>query len=566
MTARRSLAVVLTALLAAPSAAAVWRVQGNAEPDTPHDLVGPAWLDPDAEALTQKAYFNAVAMQAAGAPGVGGSVVNPNVLPGSRLSPGELRFTAYFGAWRDCNGDGYVGAGASALWAYRAELLPAGSPCAADAAYNRDGWVHEFRWISPLNPDGPRGPWTAAHAARQVTDMGARVWGDFGRPGEAQAETCRLHPPPRGTWATGANVLAWLDCAAEHQVARTWNGAAPEGLRFDDADHPERDCDHPLSRQVYPNPYRCGDDVAPMERRSGKPAFTVWDCSQEPVQRVRDPTAPEEGGRGQLNASLTGSMDSFNLTDPDGYVAEARVPAPRADHPTDGSYWEALFLALQGADSCDMQGISLLHGDVLYRTPPEDAATLAVPGKRTTDFTFQFSPDGYSTGAAGSAYWEYAKASPDALALYNATPFRGGVLPLMQMQGGGWTSSGTHGAPEHSSLVRSDGQPKGAAWFTFYARVATPREPVALPAGAGERYGHESCPAFGSGVAGANGWSCDPDAWWDVSLGDPPAPHRSARAGDAYSLRDVDCYDHAPAPGLPASLATFTEEGACPEA
>src|SRR5438552_11094204 len=159
-----SLAFLLTiAVFTMPLALATWHSPGDAagEPNTPQDVAdGYMFLDPPTTAGQNRVYFNLV----------------PSPVPtGGQQHAGH--FYAWFGAWLDCNGDGYIGMGATAQETYRSELLTlAPNPCPPGGPYNSGTTVTEFRWIGPTSTDIP--------------DAGSAVWADVGLPGTPTA-------PPR---------------------------------------------------------------------------------------------------------------------------------------------------------------------------------------------------------------------------------------------------------------------------------------------------------------------------------------------------------------------------------
>lgn len=89
--------------------------------------------------------------------------------PGGPLPTHAL--VAYFGVWLDCNGDGYVGSAAIAAETYPSRLLTDARRCPLSSPHHVEGVVTEFLWIGP----GSNG----------LADDAARVWMDWGRPGEA---------------------------------------------------------------------------------------------------------------------------------------------------------------------------------------------------------------------------------------------------------------------------------------------------------------------------------------------------------------------------------------------
>lgn len=113
--------------------------------------------------------------------------------------------------------------------------------------------------------------------------------------------------------------------------------------------------------------------------------------------------------------------------------------------------------------------------------------------------------------------------------------------------GGGsrWVADSILVKPLPRTVRTSDSIIEDAPWTTFYASVggSTLARGLALPSGATGYYGTEACGTNAGGTH--NGWNCDPDAWYRYAGGEPyPEDERQfARPGQAYRLRDVDCYD-----------------------
>src|SRR5438552_4327147 len=153
-----SLAFLLTiAVFTMPLALATWHSPGDAagEPNTPQDVAdGYMFLDPPTTAGQNRVYFNLV--------------LSP-VPTGGQQHAGH--FHAWFGAWLDCNGDGYIGLGATAQETYRSEILALSgpNPCPVGGPNNDGITVKEFRWIGPGSSDIP--------------DANSAVWVDLGVPG-----------------------------------------------------------------------------------------------------------------------------------------------------------------------------------------------------------------------------------------------------------------------------------------------------------------------------------------------------------------------------------------------
>ncbi|HEX2021747.1 MAG TPA: hypothetical protein VHH36_03490 [Candidatus Thermoplasmatota archaeon] len=612
----RRAAWAIALLLVAPVGGALWSVEGNLEPDTEYDRGAGMFHEPDDDAAGRDGvYFNLVAVESYGATRTagGGSIVNPNVAPGTRIAPHSLAFEAWLGVWRDCNRDGYVGMADGALWAYRAELADP-EVCPDGTDFTREGWTFEFRWIHPSSHAA--NPANASAVQRGVYDRDVAVWADFGRPGDPQSLVCEVTPVPRGTLRSTGAMLAWLACQSGVSVAREVGENAPagSGLAFEDPEHPERACGHALNRQTPWGDENCDGPSGAWEA-GAPPAFTVWDCSArredgEAMLDARDPTAPEDySGRGQLNGTVynptAGTVPDdasplapgYNRTvgwfeDDQGSYAWFSAPAPRADRPTDGSYYEAARLA-RGNRECASRGYFPMHNgaglllpqyqdrDPLWYTQL-DSPTFTerslesrrtnlpeVDGKRSHDVIFGFSGaalHNQSMFQVGSPLFH--NLDPHTGATFNNTPYMAGATAAFYHKGGGWSSHSAYRPPTYKmGLVRDNLDPSPGVWFTGFARVglSTMRD-FALPYGEG-RYGHEECPELSDRVS-AGGWDCDPGHWWNPDYGVVQGTSQTVAVGATYHLRDVDCYDGRLQPGGPrASPAAIAGDApdACQE-
>lgn len=143
---------LIAALVATPTGSA-WTgpFNGQSEPSTSYDTGAYIWQSPP-QGPAERVYFSG------------------NWLP---LSPDGLLHVvvAYFGFWRDCDRDGYIGSGAAGVETYPTILLLDDSECPAGSQYNSGGTVTEFRWIGP----GSNG----------FDDPTAQVWMDWLFPGQS---------------------------------------------------------------------------------------------------------------------------------------------------------------------------------------------------------------------------------------------------------------------------------------------------------------------------------------------------------------------------------------------
>lgn len=543
------LSVLLAAVLLAPLGASTWSLNGAHEPDTPQDVEGyRMFLDPDTSPGGMRVYFNAMLVDANGL-----TWMNPNLgALHSRIAPaGRMSATAWLGVWKDCNKDGYVGHVETALMEYRNEILLDKSVCPVGSMWNHHTWVSEFIHI------GPEGqPPNSASFPRLITDPEAYVWGDFGRPGNANEihYDCPQSSFPRGSFDSTGGLIAALDCRLGYNLARSVNDASADlglPLAFDDPVHPDRDCDHPLNVQLdtYGNSWCDNGDAGTIDGNAGDPAFTVWDCSNGPTDGyavdVRDPTAPP-GQTGALSR-----VAGFGITDDDGtygwrpvegnasngiylQVREIAPVSPIVGNP-DGSVYEGYQHASD--PQCDVGDASNDGlGEGVLGAPP-DPATNPTDGKRMADFNMGFNApcclgthQGYPASAGvrgvGSGPWD-----ADAGATYDPPTYLGGTVRT------------------------GDLAPAGGLWFTFYARLGpgTFARGVGVPPAGTGYYASETCGSNDGGIH--QGWNCDVSLWGGRAV-----------PGLTYHLRDTDCHDGeiVGGTGLRASLADVSPDPGCP--
>ena len=368
-------------LLAVPAASATWYVHGTFEPDTAQDAAGnQMYVDPDTSGDGRKVYFNVWADEDV----IG---VNPNAgAAGSAVFPTpNIRFSGMLGVWKDCNLDGFVGAGDGALWEYRRELLatvPA-TPCDEDNGHVVGDWVWEFHWIGPFDDGrptaktcpGPNGEASAAPETSEcfyrlfgpqnyINDTDSRVWGDWGLPGEKPGASCTVLPPAGMTASTGG-VIDFADCHLNRRVQQGVNSidsSGSLGLRMDDR---PQTSDSLLNQQLphlWEDPYH-PDSTGAYERDSGDPAFETWDCSTSDSQQVsEDRPVEDEAGLipNEVWANDTGVVPNYyvaTLKGSDGRVLNMSIsgqyvnttqPAPRVNNPQ-GSYWDGINETHNGA-------------------------------------------------------------------------------------------------------------------------------------------------------------------------------------------------------------------------
>lgn len=133
------------------------------EPNTDQDwAAGLMWSSPTVDASRTRVYLDAYLVQLPG---------GDHSVPGA---PGvTFEIVAYFGVWRDCNGDGFMGDAASALLVYPGALNDP-SICWPGGPHwdHRNGFVHELLWLSPEETGLPG----------EFYDPIAAVWADFALP------------------------------------------------------------------------------------------------------------------------------------------------------------------------------------------------------------------------------------------------------------------------------------------------------------------------------------------------------------------------------------------------
>lgn len=589
-------AVALLVLLAlAPSADAAWAGPGGIEPDTPEDAThGSMWPDPGT--TPGHVYFNGFLAYAQ-------TALNPNTgLVGSRILPGPAtHHQAMLGVWLDCNRDGYVGAVESGLQEYRAELLaprpdalcPIGSP------HNDGLWVSELLGIGMVDPcertpEAPSCDGVDAFAPneRALYLDGTTVWADEGGPDDAPRGTCAVAPLPRGTTSGSGLLLRYADCHSGHAVARSVNAIDADGglgLAFDDPTKPH-ESDSALNRPFPANLFG-GSGRDGLLERDAAPTASVWDCSaRKGTADVTLPLVPDEAvvtdptpgqlltGRKFPLVVVDGIKDAAGLSwaprtyfvdedaDPEtpgtvrvaladdaGSHAWAPALAPAvADDPANASLWSAAGALVDGArGDCDLETSGPLDPAHPGASVERGDATIAAGARDRNDAVFLF-------------YDGHRGLHPDVDPVTGATtPSDGGVLYRRHDRGGAgplWT------APEDGEqtplLLDRDALGTESRRFTYYARLGDAWSTLGLSPPAGSvtfLYGGESCED--TFVGERNGWICDAEAWWDGADGASARPaYRDgtplgAVPGDAYHLRDVDCYDGRVAAQTPTPAA-----------
>ena len=491
---RHTLLIVALISLVVPSAASTWYAGGTHEPDTSYDTA--AWMFQEPPPVgSNRIYFNGITFSGTT------TSVSPNValLEMQNEPPASERHMALLGVWKDCNGDGYIGAAEQALREYPASLLLTGSTCPGvtgpasawvPGAHNYNGWVSEFIFIGRTGTQ------------RIYTDADAMVWGDYHRPDEKPTfRSCALTPFPRGTTQSTGGALAYAECRMEQRIGfefmENFNAVVdavgdPLGLRFEDESDP---FSSPVGQvQTF------GSDAG-----ENTPVY-VWDCEAGSTTvgpaRVYSPD-PRAG-----NADPTKwTIPAFYNTTTEGMYPDNCDPS---DDRAGGFYQEDDFLGID-------------------------------PNNKTqADWNFQFAAGG--RGGPGAGHVGGAGAA-------------GAANDLGVGWGGhtGWYGDSLYLSKTGPNLVRaslSSVSFSGAYWLTFYASVgtATNARGFEKTVGTGE-YGSWHCGDETSGIH--NGWNCDPSTWYlnlDGTSVTPPYPY--AFPGQPYQFRDVDCYDGSNAVGV----------------
>lgn len=594
--------LVLASVLAslAPTAASTWYGPGTAEPDTHYDAAHGSMFDAaDTAESGQRVYFNA--FQA-----LPQTSLNPNLAAtGSRVLPAPAaHHRAILGIWKDCNRDNYIGLAESAVQDYRSELLVDSTICprttyAGLPVHNDGEWVSELLTIGMVDPcEYPAQAWRAecrgitpfALNERVVYDNGTFVWGDVGAPGSIPPAECAILPLPRGsTTGTGA-LLGYADCQGDRGVARTVNRVDEDGslgLRFDDEARPG-ESDSLLNAPFPVTPFGRPGQPGLLERDTEARTFTAWDCSDpKGGADVRDPTgrAPRSivlvdpsGGRltgpqfpqvilgvyfrDEDGDPSTAGTITVPLTDAEGSYAWAPAVRPGTGDPTASSAWASASAAADGPNGdCDPEKANAMDGAHPGARLESETAGAQAGRKDRTSFVFTFY-DGHR-GINPNLDPRTGPTTPSDGGLFYTDHDRGGDGPM-------WNA--TFQTDQDPQLVRRDTLgPTPAAYFTYYVRLSLELRSsgIEVPGSGTYVYGAQNCEGLWAGER--NGWVCDPALWWRTPDGQDARPRYAsgdllgAVPGDAYTMRDVDCYDGTLAAAVPvkASLAQLSEEGPC---
>ena len=614
------IAITLVAALAAVPMAGAWSVDGGWEPDTQRDLDDDyMWTEPDTSESGERVYFNVVQNTFTGLP------FNPNTaITKSAIRNAPIQsFHAYLGIWKDCNADGYIGLADGAIGEYRSELLLDSTICPAGSTAHNDGqWVYEFRWIGPNDLSNET---TFGHI-RGINDTSARVWSDFGLPGEAPGGSCPINPQPAGMTASTGGLIDYFDCIANQRITTTINdadaAAGGAGL-YMDPDSPQTS--DSLLNQRFPahlwyDPYgETNDEKTGLleeyeshrgdESHSKNSAFSTWDCSNpRGTAEVTDPT-------GQLGAveDPTGLLfdEPIAFTDEDGVIVAIPSANPSLNNPT-GSYQDALndtesgitfggypFASSENPHRGCEGDETFLQGETTNEA--SFGGTNTNVGKMRTDTHFAFdsgsflaAPDSFDNNVDACVLNDVPPGCADTIIVPDGTipddtPYEGGIAYYRSWQGPVWRGL-INWVRDPQVVNRGDLQPSGASYMTTYAYVNSALfAPGSLPPAGTGVYGAEWCDGATTGIV--DGFDCDKTHWWnpkydasntamptqtantDETCYDPETQEFDGRAGcrdlgavpgQEYQLRDIDCYDGMVVYGLVyASLAQIATTGVC---
>lgn len=493
--------LVLLFLLATPTSLASWSVKGSLEPSTRRDATeGWMFLQPDVSpsAAVNKVYFNGFTSYCAPPYGVGcqATSFSPNLaLAGTNVLAFPTVTVAMLGVWKDCNQDGYVGFGDQGLVEYRADLLFDKSVCPASATPidPRTGlpppdWFpthNDGAWVREYLPIAWNPPSvTGDKNAWNINDNGARVWADWGLPGAPAQPDCYVATQPRGTFASTGGMLEWADCFDGGRVTDTFDSIATGRLA------PYSFADAPRNQRNSTSALNVRDPWG----RPGDASFAyVFDCSRPPMVQDTSVRSPRPRVAPSTSASPAGTVDELQAEATD-CARDGPGSLGRAPYATEG----------------DVVDIT----DARVRT---DHSMFPVEDQRPS--------------------------APVAAVLGKATPKDLGVRATSL--DGFWGSQDVTGV-SHDPFVGRDSTFAAPTIMTYYAFISNAiviRYGLQLnPSGSKiGTYGQEACGASTVGIQG--GWNCDRTAWWPGNSGSP----YDASVGDAYQLRDIDCYDESAA-------------------
>ncbi|MEA3199696.1 MAG: hypothetical protein QOE90_1124 [Thermoplasmata archaeon] len=554
-------AVAIATVMIMPAGFATWAAYGGLEPDNHYDRDGGMMWQNAPTTETNKVYFHVWADEIS-------SDVSPNSATlGSRMEGGVQvdgagfnngGFDAEMGVWVDCNHDGYIGLADGALREYQAQVSaaaghaidPAICPDLNDAPANA-GRIHydsASGWVTEMIPIAyARDNFGNAHAIstdyRTISDLSAKVWGEGVQPttfdwGSATGGGC-IGGFANGDLGHTGGIMRHEDCggalgdavhddlAAEDPTGTVAGTAEPSTYYA-----PGGPADRPVPGMgdgTVSTPDRSGSDDSRNSIVSGE-----QDCNADPAVDLTtylQDTNNQGSGTGKRGIRAPGGVH----TNPQG-----TVPG------TVNETHEELF----ATDDCKTSddGGQDFYGTVGERQSYDEIAPPYTAYKTGAGFNFGFRPwnnrqgtaiNGCGAGATGKACGTPADAGlPE---VYNTVGVGGN---LWSVGPGSGTSTGGVVTDRSTTPPTATLDFFPIHWYTFYAYTGA--SGVSTP-GAGT-YGTEWCTnGIGGGAPPTNGWDCDPADWYmDLTL-DPPQKVAHAdllgTVGDAYNLRDVQCYD-----------------------
>lgn len=528
-------------LLLLPASSATWYSHGSYEPDTAMDAEsGFGWDDPPAPGVRNRIYFNAFTTQT-------GVWQNPNVgAAQTRMETvGSEYQEAILGVWVDCDQDGYVGKAETLVREYPAVLLldtsvcpPTNGPSGTwNGQHNYNGWVTE---LIPIAREFTPSFRTNVADARVYRDISARVWGDAGAPDDDLGPTCAFDALPPGSARTTGRILDHADCylalMIETTSAREYHGLS----------------DAPLGLAEENSGMSTG-----LRTSDGK----RWAGEAHPLERE---TLGDENGQSMVKVF---DCNGWNPT----WITRHEPPGSDLDH-----------LYLEGID-VDVDSVNeggSLAATLLYytRVPAQDTNDGSTPCGDTEydnyqetygiveDSTYDF----YGSVKDG-ANWNFRwhAQSRGSGAAFPIGPGRAGTSSDLGIEPLSNACREAHCIPSRwyadlatarklPSIARADlasgtAELAHAVYRTFYAYVGSGvlSRGLATPGGLGV-YGSTACGSFTSGIHG--GWQCDSDQWRETYF---EYGFESARVGDTFQFRDVDCYDGGNFIGVHLGVAAY---------
>jgi len=587
----RAASVLAVLILALPSAAATWSGMGSSEPDRKDSA---SFLPFEPTTTPGVIYFNHFSDEF--------QVLNPNVgALGSRQEPpGTVHEMAMLGQWVDCNQDGFVGVSESALFEYPAQLLStdqATDICPDGGANNQGGWVTEFLPIGtnvPMDNGDGTADFNSQFNPRMVVDNASIVWGDNGLPDDSKdilSGSCQVNPQ-HGSYHSTGKLLRFADCTfgLYENYNQIFYGAPDFGVAGQNVPLPGADpsnshglagpdCWGQADCTTWDNPGPWNVQTAGAdESEGGKADVVVMDCSQE-HGILTSTTAP-------VTAALAGAKpDLSGVDDQDTGVVQLasdeydsvvlatelnRVKSPTPSTATDGTVAAtATELYEEGADNCNPNddvdgGFYSCYGATNAEPLCESDSSQSTFGKPkiNPDSTMNFSAQNRGHNFFGLPEADTGPSNDQTPQCYGLQ--RWGCAEL---DGDFWFDE-LIGFPTTNPTVSGD-VTRGTFGFqqpfyqTFYAHVSSTSGTT--PGGSGT-YGSTQCPVPAPGAPVQNGWACDTSVWYthdDGSKVEETAFFPHAVVGQAYELRDVDCYDGSIVDGVPVFAGAGTLGAPC---